>query len=686
MGWTVSTFDNKYQIKYGSNTSYLITDDDVSYLTITDTKHIGINNEYPNPRYLLDINGETHINSNLYITGNQNISKNVYINSNLYISRNVHVGSALYTSNIIGVGVNNSNNIKINYSSQFMNNNTQIYGNTSFIGRLILENDTSNDAPLIDIKGALRASRIYGEGCNIYNINASNVRLGILETSFGGTGVNRIVPHALLYGGLNNNVLQTPDTLRYENNVLNAPVFSGSLSGDDIRSGVVKVSRGGTGLTSVSNGRILFGNPTSTQPLLTSPDLMFDTENRRLEVNTLKLGNSNIYLLDTSNILRKFNYNDLGIFTATSDTEGVVKPSDRDFYTSNSYLCVRKEVNAVWLVNEDTGNSNIYFPDDFRIDSAPQIMCSMGVNTRYPQYSLDVRGDINTNGNFRVNGVDINRVVVGFAVSNLLIDSLDGISVAAMRRYVPTSDAEREISDRQGIWRINNTSNNDNERTSVEVTNLIATNSVYLSRMILNNTDDRNSIPFLDTSKYILKIQDKGANILKFSKIGNLLVGNNNTESDFDIPPTERLEVVGNIHATGYIRSYYSDDRLKTFTSNITGALNIIDNLKGFHYVPNDKALQLGFPYDNEIGLSAQAVQKVVPEIVKIAPFDSMKDIDGNIISKSGEDYLTICYERLGAVFVEAIKELRQENKKLKDEIINIKKDMDNIKKIIYIQ
>jgi hypothetical protein len=28
MGWTVSTFDNKYQIKYGSNTSYLITEDD----------------------------------------------------------------------------------------------------------------------------------------------------------------------------------------------------------------------------------------------------------------------------------------------------------------------------------------------------------------------------------------------------------------------------------------------------------------------------------------------------------------------------------------------------------------------------------------------------------------------------------------------------------------------------------
>jgi hypothetical protein len=100
-----------------------------------------------------------------------------------------------------------------------------------------------------------------------------------------------------------------------------------------------------------------------------------------------------------------------------------------------------------------------------------------------------------------------------------------------------------------------------------------------------------------------------------------------------------------------------------------------------------EKALKFGFAYENEIGLSAQDVRRVVPEVVKIAPFDSMKDIEsGNIVSKSGEDYLTICYERLGAVFVEAIKELRQENKKLKDEIVNIKKDLENCKRIIYIQ
>ena len=202
MGWTVSTFDNKYQIKYGSNTSYLITEDDVSYLTITDTKHIGINNDKPSSNYLLDINGETRINSNLYIIGNTYISDSEYISSNLYVSSNINVGNILYTSNIIGVGLNNSNNIKINYTLPiFSNNSTHIYGNTSFIGTVNIDNSTSNTFHLLDVHGSLKALRIYGEGCNIYNIDANNISLGILDTYNGGTGLNNITAGALLYGG-----------------------------------------------------------------------------------------------------------------------------------------------------------------------------------------------------------------------------------------------------------------------------------------------------------------------------------------------------------------------------------------------------------------------------------------------------------------------------------------------------
>jgi len=685
MGWTVSTFDNKYQIKYGSNTSYLITDDDISYLTITDTKHIGINNDTPNPRYLLDINGETHINSNLYISGNLYVRDSEYISSNLYISCNINVGNILYTSNITGIGVNNSNNLRINYTfPNFSNNSTQIYGNTSFIGKVNIENTTSNSFHLLEVDGSLKASRIYGEGCNIFNINASNIRLGILETSFGGTGLSNIIPSAILYGGINNRVIQTFDTLRFDRGILRAPEFRGALDGDDIKAGFVRVNRGGTGRTAIPHRCIPFGN-NEIEAMDISADLKFNLENKMLEVNTLKLANSNIYLLDANNVLRFFNYNDLGIFNATSNSFGLVMPTDRDFNTSNGYLSIKKDARTIWLENEDTGGSNIYFPNDIRLER--DIICSVGVNNRFPQYPLDVKGDINTSSSFRINGVDIKQVVVDYAISKLLIDDLSGVNVAALKRRNTTSTFsafENERSIDLGLWKINNTGLILNENTSVEVTNLLATNKVYTKNILINNTDDR---ILTDNAKYIFKIEDRGTTLLKLSKTGNMLVGNNNTETTDDIPPAQRLEVVGNIHATGYIRSYYSDDRLKTFTSNITDALDIIDNLKGFHYVPNDKALKLGFIYDNEIGLSAQDVRRVVPEIVKIAPFDCMKDTEsGNIVSKSGEDYLTICYERLGAVFVEAIKELRKENKMLKDELKTLKKDMDNIKKIIYTQ
>jgi hypothetical protein len=48
-----------------------------------------------------------------------------------------------------------------------------------------------------------------------------------------------------------------------------------------------------------------------------------------------------------------------------------------------------------------------------------------------------------------------------------------------------------------------------------------------------------------------------------------------------------------------------------------------------------------------------------LPEIVKIAPFDMKRDDYNNIVSKSGDNYLTICYEKLAPLFVESIKELK---------------------------
>jgi siroheme synthase (precorrin-2 oxidase/ferrochelatase) len=139
--------------------------------------------------------------------------------------------------------------------------------------------------------------------------------------------------------------------------------------------------------------------------------------------------------------------------------------------------------------------------------------------------------------------------------------------------------------------------------------------------------------------------------------------------------PETSLHVVGEIVATNNITSYYSDERLKTKISGISEPLKIINNLNGFYYIPNELAYVNGITNkDKEIGLSAQEVQKVLPEIVKIAPFDLETDKDGNKKSKSGENYLTMSYERLAPVFVEAIKELETKNRVQEQKILELER------------
>jgi hypothetical protein len=130
---------------------------------------------------------------------------------------------------------------------------------------------------------------------------------------------------------------------------------------------------------------------------------------------------------------------------------------------------------------------------------------------------------------------------------------------------------------------------------------------------------------------------------------------------------TNASGTAGEIRATNQITSYYSDERLKTNIVKIDSALDKVNSLRGVTYNPNQIAE--GFGYDSkssEVGVIAQDVQQVLPEAVKPAPFDRML-FEGKEISKSGEGYLTVQYEKLVPLLVEAIKELTEEVNRLKD-------------------
>ena len=123
------------------------------------------------------------------------------------------------------------------------------------------------------------------------------------------------------------------------------------------------------------------------------------------------------------------------------------------------------------------------------------------------------------------------------------------------------------------------------------------------------------------------------------------------------VNPEKKLHVVGEIAATGDITAFYSDERLKDFDGKIDGALDKLDKINGYYYKGNDVAAEFGYNTDErQVGVSAQEVEAILPEVVKTAP-----------ISLDGEtDYKTVQYEKLVPLLIEAIKELKDEVEKLK--------------------
>jgi hypothetical protein len=112
----------------------------------------------------------------------------------------------------------------------------------------------------------------------------------------------------------------------------------------------------------------------------------------------------------------------------------------------------------------------------------------------------------------------------------------------------------------------------------------------------------------------------------------------------------------GEIRATNNVTAYYSDDRLKKKLGKIENALDKLCSLDGFYYEANETAQALGYEAKREVGVSAQAVQAVMPEIVAPAPID--------------DKYLTVRYERALPLVIEAIKELRAEVAEIKKALL----------------
>ena len=270
----------------------------------------------------------------------------------------------------------------------------------------------------------------------------------------------------------------------------------------------------------------------------------------------------------------------------------------------------------------DSTSSNLIFNDDYT---------NIGIGTTNPTNKLEVSGNIYSSGDIYAN----NKFGIG------------------------TTSPTDKLHIKGGNLRIEN-SGSDSLDSKIIFEETGYNDRFFIATDLQNVAAGDQHLRFGYTSSGDSGITN--ANVL-FNISGNGNVGVKTTS------PAKSLHVIGEIVATNKITSYYSDERLKTNIENIKQPLELIKKLNGFYYTPNELAESFGIKSNNrEVGLSAQEVNKILPELTDLAPFDMCLDDEGNIKSKSGKNYLTISYERMIPVIIESLKELTREVEALKKE------------------
>lgn len=131
-----------------------------------------------------------------------------------------------------------------------------------------------------------------------------------------------------------------------------------------------------------------------------------------------------------------------------------------------------------------------------------------------------------------------------------------------------------------------------------------------------------------------------------------ITLSNGNVGIKTDNPSTD-LAVNGSICYTGSIGAC-SDLRYKRDVRTLEHALDKVTRLRGvsFDWKQNDYP-EMNFPDQEQIGLIAQEVKEVVPQVV----------------SETNDGYYNVDYSKLTALLVEAVKDLKAENEELRARI-----------------
>ena len=405
-------------------------------------------------------------------------------------------------------------------------------------------------------------------------------------------------------------------------------VFSGSFVGDG--SGLSGVSGGGGGISfngSTANGLLTYGNSSTAD---VESNMTFDG------TNLLVSDDSNAYANIGRTRIGYATYNDYAYF------------SHRDNVSAGQYALIQASGGDTFLnaVNGQEINFRINNSDKMvmtatglnvssgHITASSNITAggSIGIGTADPAQKLTVNG---TDARIYLTGANTDIAMDASANGQLHLDGNGyGFGIAVGGSHVAlyhNSDARNLVLGTNETARLTIAGNSGNTTCTGTLTGtgLFAGSAGKIGA---------------DTTDYI-----------SFT---------NNTRADIYINNSNefRFESDGDFHADGDViasSTTISDFRLKDNIITISGALDKIKSLRGVSYTWNSGKKK----GKQDIGLIAQEVEEIIPEIVKDKKMPLMDGIDPN------ETYKTIDYEKIIAVLVEAVKDQQEQIDELKKKI-----------------
>ena len=512
--------------------------------------------------------------------------------------------------------------------------------------------DTTNAANITT--GTLPSARISGSYTGLTGTGA--LAAGSLASGFtavsaplGGTGQTSYAVGDLLFASTTTALSKLADIAvgnALISGGLNAAPSYGKIGLATHVSGTLPVSNGGTGVTS-STGSVavvLSNSPTLVTPALGTPTALVGT-NITGTASGLTAGNVTT------------NANLTGGVTSIGNAATVVTNANLTGAITSSgnatSLGSFTSANLAGALTDETGSGANVFADSPTLSGTPLApTATAGTNTTQIATTAFVQTEL-TADLATATPQPLGTATVGTSALKARQDHVHAMpTLDALANTTITSNTAGEILEWNGTAWINQTlaeASIADATTSIIAGNglsgggtLAASRTLTLGTPTTITSATTNSVG-ATTHAHALTVtaSDVGLGTTGSVQFGSLGVG------------TVASGVTGEIRATGSVTASFSDDRLKTKLGNIPDALAKVLTLNGFYYEANELAQSYGYEKKLEVGVSAQQVQAVQPEVVAPAPID--------------DNYLTVRYERLVPLLIEAIKELNAKLDALKN-------------------